>query len=82
MRVSLCYDKFHFIFKLLDLLPAFLHFFYENNTVFVFLLSGLIEQRDSLPLLEALAMVGDWPVASADWNKTKGNAVPKRVQYC
>uniref|UniRef100_A0A8D0F6U2 Membrane metalloendopeptidase like 1 n=1 Tax=Strix occidentalis caurina TaxID=311401 RepID=A0A8D0F6U2_STROC len=31
-------------------------------------------QRDSLPLLEALTMVGDWPVASADWNKTKGNA--------
>uniref|UniRef100_A0A663DZY9 Membrane metalloendopeptidase like 1 n=1 Tax=Aquila chrysaetos chrysaetos TaxID=223781 RepID=A0A663DZY9_AQUCH len=34
----------------------------------------LIEQRDSLPLLEALTMVGDWPVASADWNKTKGNS--------
>uniref|UniRef100_A0A8C3MYD0 Membrane metalloendopeptidase like 1 n=1 Tax=Geospiza parvula TaxID=87175 RepID=A0A8C3MYD0_GEOPR len=33
----------------------------------------LIEQRDSLPLLEALRMVGDWPVASADWSKTKGN---------
>ncbi|KFM04072.1 Membrane metallo-endopeptidase-like 1 [Aptenodytes forsteri] len=32
---------------------------------------SLIEQRDSLPLLEALMMVGDWPVASADWNKTK-----------
>ncbi|XP_014799382.1 PREDICTED: membrane metallo-endopeptidase-like 1 [Calidris pugnax] len=32
---------------------------------------SLIEQRDSLPLLEALTVVGDWPVASADWNKTK-----------
>ncbi|NWH73284.1 MMEL1 protein, partial [Piaya cayana] len=32
---------------------------------------SLIEQRDSLPLLEALMVVGDWPVASADWNKTK-----------
>ncbi|RLV95089.1 hypothetical protein DV515_00012954 [Chloebia gouldiae] len=32
---------------------------------------SLIEQRDSLPLLEALKMVGDWPVASADWSKTK-----------
>ncbi|NXN42266.1 MMEL1 protein, partial [Rhinoptilus africanus] len=32
---------------------------------------SLIEQQDSLPLLEALTMVGDWPVASADWNKTK-----------
>ncbi|XP_015504035.1 membrane metallo-endopeptidase-like 1 isoform X3 [Parus major] len=32
---------------------------------------SLIEQRDSLPLLEALRMVGDWPVASADWSKTK-----------
>uniref|UniRef100_A0A7M4F2F7 Membrane metalloendopeptidase like 1 n=1 Tax=Crocodylus porosus TaxID=8502 RepID=A0A7M4F2F7_CROPO len=31
---------------------------------------GLIEQRDSLPLLEVLAMIGDWPVASADWNIT------------
>uniref|UniRef100_A0A8C0IZX9 Membrane metalloendopeptidase like 1 n=1 Tax=Chelonoidis abingdonii TaxID=106734 RepID=A0A8C0IZX9_CHEAB len=34
---------------------------------------SFIEQRDSLPLLEVLAMVGDWPVASADWNITKGN---------
>ncbi|NXC12328.1 MMEL1 protein, partial [Corythaeola cristata] len=32
---------------------------------------SLIEQRDSLPLLEALTVVGDWPVASADWNKTR-----------
>ncbi|TFK13890.1 Membrane metallo-endopeptidase-like 1 [Platysternon megacephalum] len=32
---------------------------------------SFIEQRDSLPLLEVLAMVGDWPVASADWNITK-----------
>uniref|UniRef100_A0A8C0V6N9 Membrane metalloendopeptidase like 1 n=1 Tax=Cyanistes caeruleus TaxID=156563 RepID=A0A8C0V6N9_CYACU len=32
---------------------------------------SLIEQRDSLPLLEVLRMVGDWPVASADWSKTK-----------
>lgn len=32
---------------------------------------SLIEQRDSLPLLEVLTMVGDWPVASADWNSTK-----------
>uniref|UniRef100_G1MSZ8 Membrane metalloendopeptidase like 1 n=1 Tax=Meleagris gallopavo TaxID=9103 RepID=G1MSZ8_MELGA len=32
---------------------------------------SLIEQRDSLPLLEVLTMVGDWPVASADWNNTK-----------
>uniref|UniRef100_A0A8C5J816 Membrane metalloendopeptidase like 1 n=1 Tax=Junco hyemalis TaxID=40217 RepID=A0A8C5J816_JUNHY len=39
---------------------------------------SLIEQRDSLPLLEALRMVGDWPVASADWSKTKGNAGPGR----
>ncbi|NWI10905.1 MMEL1 protein, partial [Crypturellus soui] len=32
---------------------------------------SLIEQRGSLPLLEVLTMVGDWPVASADWNNTK-----------
>ncbi|OXB56601.1 hypothetical protein ASZ78_009816 [Callipepla squamata] len=35
------------------------------------ILKGLIEQRDSLPLLEVLTIVGDWPVASADWNNTK-----------
>uniref|UniRef100_A0A8C8SL91 Membrane metalloendopeptidase like 1 n=1 Tax=Pelusios castaneus TaxID=367368 RepID=A0A8C8SL91_9SAUR len=34
---------------------------------------GFIEQRDSLPLLEVLTMVGDWPVASTNWNITKGN---------
>uniref|UniRef100_A0A669R788 Membrane metalloendopeptidase like 1 n=1 Tax=Phasianus colchicus TaxID=9054 RepID=A0A669R788_PHACC len=39
---------------------------------------SLIEQRDSLPLLEVLTMVGDWPVASADWNSTKGNTVAER----
>ncbi|XP_054857927.1 membrane metallo-endopeptidase-like 1 isoform X2 [Eublepharis macularius] len=32
---------------------------------------SFIEQRDSLPLLEVLRMVGGWPVASADWNITK-----------
>uniref|UniRef100_A0A8C6Z4Z0 Membrane metalloendopeptidase like 1 n=1 Tax=Nothoprocta perdicaria TaxID=30464 RepID=A0A8C6Z4Z0_NOTPE len=42
-----------------------------KDTIFDFLLSGLIEQRGSLPLLEVLTMVGDWPVASADWNNTK-----------
>lgn len=50
----------------------------QNKIVFGFPLSGLIEQRDSLPLLEVLTMVGDWPVASADWNSTKGNTVPER----
>uniref|UniRef100_A0A8C3XP26 Membrane metalloendopeptidase like 1 n=1 Tax=Chelydra serpentina TaxID=8475 RepID=A0A8C3XP26_CHESE len=35
---------------------------------------SFIEQRDSLPLLEVLAMVGDWPVASADWNIIKGTS--------
>lgn len=37
------------------------------------LLLGLIEQRDSLPLLELLTLVGEWPVAYTDWNLTKGN---------
>uniref|UniRef100_A0A669QUD0 Membrane metalloendopeptidase like 1 n=1 Tax=Phasianus colchicus TaxID=9054 RepID=A0A669QUD0_PHACC len=50
----------------------------QNKIVFVSPLSGLIEQRDSLPLLEVLTMVGDWPVASADWNSTKGNTVAER----
>ncbi|XP_078497054.1 membrane metallo-endopeptidase-like 1 isoform X1 [Lissotriton helveticus] len=30
-----------------------------------------IEQRDSSPLLELIAVVGDWPVASPHWNITK-----------
>ncbi|XP_077106552.1 membrane metallo-endopeptidase-like 1 isoform X1 [Ranitomeya variabilis] len=32
---------------------------------------SLIEQRDSLPLLELLTLVGEWPVAYMDWNLTK-----------
>ncbi|XP_053546318.1 membrane metallo-endopeptidase-like 1 [Bombina bombina] len=32
---------------------------------------SLIEQRDALPLIELLATIGDWPVASTDWNVTK-----------
>ncbi|XP_053256629.1 membrane metallo-endopeptidase-like 1 isoform X1 [Podarcis raffonei] len=31
---------------------------------------SIIEQHDSLPLLEVLHTVGGWPVASADWNIT------------
>ncbi|KAM8927932.1 membrane metallo-endopeptidase-like 1 isoform 2-T2 [Pelodytes ibericus] len=34
---------------------------------------SLIEQRDTSPLLEMLALMGEWPVASADWNLTKGS---------
>uniref|UniRef100_A0A670IJZ9 Membrane metalloendopeptidase like 1 n=1 Tax=Podarcis muralis TaxID=64176 RepID=A0A670IJZ9_PODMU len=37
---------------------------------------SIIEQRDSLPLLEVLQTVGGWPVASADWNITNGNKEP------
>ncbi|KAJ6658842.1 hypothetical protein lerEdw1_019765 [Lerista edwardsae] len=29
---------------------------------------SFIEQCDSLPLLEVLHVIGEWPVASADWN--------------
>uniref|UniRef100_A0A7N6F6V6 Membrane metallo-endopeptidase-like 1 n=1 Tax=Anabas testudineus TaxID=64144 RepID=A0A7N6F6V6_ANATE len=29
---------------------------------------SLIEQRDSLPLLKLIDSIGDWPVASDDWN--------------
>ncbi|XP_043918914.1 membrane metallo-endopeptidase-like 1 isoform X2 [Protopterus annectens] len=32
---------------------------------------SVIEQRDSLPLLELLTKIGDWPVASPDWNVTQ-----------
>lgn len=69
----------------LSLLPQALQskwkqlFLNENNPEFAFAPSGLIEERGSLPLLEALRMVGDWPVASADWSQTKGNAGPGRA---
>ncbi|KAM9299024.1 membrane metallo-endopeptidase-like 1 [Gastrophryne carolinensis] len=32
---------------------------------------SLIEQRGSLPLLELLTVLGEWPVAHTDWNLTK-----------
>ncbi|KPP69864.1 membrane metallo-endopeptidase-like 1-like [Scleropages formosus] len=35
---------------------------------------SLIEQRDSQPLLKLIDTVGDWPVASEDWNSTGGDA--------
>ncbi|XP_062842899.1 membrane metallo-endopeptidase-like 1 [Trichomycterus rosablanca] len=31
---------------------------------------NLIEQRDSQPLLKLIDSIGDWPVASDDWNST------------
>lgn len=70
---------FFFLHSSSPFLPAL-----QNQIVFFSPLSGLIEQRDSLPLLEVLTMVGDWPVASADWNNTKGNTVPGRgrIIYC
>lgn len=34
--------------------------------------AGLIEQRDSQPLLKLIESIGDWPVASEDWNTTTG----------
>lgn len=34
--------------------------------------AGLIEQRDSQPLLKLIESIGDWPVASDDWNSTTG----------
>lgn len=33
---------------------------------------GLIEQRDSQPLLKLIESIGDWPAASEDWNTTTG----------
>uniref|UniRef100_A0A7N9B0Z2 Membrane metallo-endopeptidase-like 1 n=1 Tax=Mastacembelus armatus TaxID=205130 RepID=A0A7N9B0Z2_9TELE len=35
---------------------------------------SLIEQRDSLPLLKLIDSIGDWPVASDDWNITTEEA--------
>uniref|UniRef100_A0A672V6M8 Membrane metalloendopeptidase like 1 n=1 Tax=Strigops habroptila TaxID=2489341 RepID=A0A672V6M8_STRHB len=58
-------------------LPLAMHLWLASHVIYCTFdreINCLIEQRDSLPLLEALRMVGDWPVASADWNKTKGNA--------
>lgn len=38
----------------------------------VFVPAGLIEQRDSQPLLKLIESIGDWPVASDNWNTTTG----------
>ena len=38
--------------------------------------AGLIEQRDSQPLLRLIDSIGDWPVASDDWNTTAGRNAP------
>ncbi|KAI3369954.1 hypothetical protein L3Q82_024756 [Scortum barcoo] len=35
---------------------------------------SLIEQRDSQPLLKLIDSIGDWPVASDDWNTTTEEA--------
>uniref|UniRef100_A0A8C9XW05 Membrane metalloendopeptidase like 1 n=1 Tax=Sander lucioperca TaxID=283035 RepID=A0A8C9XW05_SANLU len=35
---------------------------------------SLIEQRDSQPLLQLIERIGDWPVASDDWNTTTEEA--------
>ncbi|CAI5687558.1 unnamed protein product [Oreochromis niloticus] len=35
---------------------------------------SLIEQRDSHPLLKLIESIGDWPVASEDWNTTTEEA--------
>ncbi|XP_015234612.1 PREDICTED: membrane metallo-endopeptidase-like 1 isoform X2 [Cyprinodon variegatus] len=35
---------------------------------------SLIEQRDSQPLLKLINSIGDWPVASEDWNTTTEEA--------
>uniref|UniRef100_A0A7N8XCW9 Membrane metallo-endopeptidase-like 1 n=1 Tax=Mastacembelus armatus TaxID=205130 RepID=A0A7N8XCW9_9TELE len=46
---------------------------------------SLIEQRDSLPLLKLIDSIGDWPVASDDWNITTGRDIstpPLINAYC
>uniref|UniRef100_A0A6Q2YV42 Membrane metallo-endopeptidase-like 1 n=1 Tax=Esox lucius TaxID=8010 RepID=A0A6Q2YV42_ESOLU len=35
----------------------------------------LIEQRDSQPLMQLIDSIGDWPVASEDWNSTAGTDI-------
>lgn len=37
---------------------------------------GVIEKRDSEPLLNILNMVGGWPVAMDKWNETAGKYRP------
>lgn len=45
--------------------------------------AGLIEQRDAQPLLKLIDSIGDWPVASEDWNTTTGrNVSPKHSDWC
>lgn len=46
-----------------------------------FLLAGLIEQRDSQPLLKLMESVGDWPVAFEDWNSTMGKSYLSCLQF-
>lgn len=49
-------------------------FFLAMNIWERLLLAGLIEQRDSQPLLKLMESVGDWPVAFEDWNSTMGKS--------
>lgn len=47
------------------------------------LFAGIIEQRDSLPLLKLIDSIGDWPVASDDWNNSTGRNTSKpHSNYC
>lgn len=41
------------------------------------LFTGIIEQRDSLPLLKLIDSIGDWPIASDDWNISTGRNTSK-----
>lgn len=43
--------------------------------------AGLIEQRDSQPLLKLIESVGDWPVAFEDWNSTVGRSNSSCLQF-
>lgn len=42
---------------------------------------GVIEKRDSEPLLNVLDMIGGWPVAMDKWNETMGKYRPVRRRW-
>lgn len=55
---------------------------YQQDRERVIVLAGLIEQRDSQPLLKLIESIGDWPVAAEDWNTTTGGNTSKLQRRC
>lgn len=54
----------------------FIIYIYIYHYIIYIFGAGLIEQRDSRPLLRLIESIGDWPVATDDWNITTGTNTP------